>query len=62
MNRAFFIILTPALLVAAGYIIVLRYIGLAPGYVRLIVASILFFGMIYWLSQRRGRKTNSTRV
>ena len=62
VNRAFFIILTPALLVAAGYIIVFRYIGLAAGYARLIVASILFFGMIYWLSQRSGRETNSKRV
>ena len=62
MNRAFFIILTPALLVAAGYIIVFRYIGLAPGYARLIVASILFLGMIYWLSQRSGRETNSKRI
>ena len=62
VNRAFFIILTPTLLVAAGYIIALRYIGLAPGYARLIVASILFFGMIYWLSQRSGRETNSKRV
>ncbi len=62
MNRAFFIILTPTLLVAAGYIIVFRYIGLAPGYARLIVASILFLGMIYWLSQRSGSETNSKRV
>ena len=62
VNRAFFIILTPALLVAAGYIIVFRYIGLAAGYARLIVASILFFGMIYWLWQRSGRETNSKRV
>ena len=62
MNRAFFIILTPALLVAAGYIIVLRYIGVTPGYARLIVASILFFGTIYWLSRRTGRKVNSNRA
>jgi len=41
---------------------VFRYIGLAAGYARLIVASILFFGMIYWLSQRSGRETNSKRV
>jgi hypothetical protein len=59
VNRAFFIILTPALLVAAGYIILLRYIGVATGYARLIVASILFFGLIYWLSPRSGRKANS---
>ena len=62
MNRSFFIIMIPALLVAAGYIVVLRFIGIAPGYPRLIVAMVLFFGMIYWLSRRSGRKANSNRV
>ncbi len=62
MNRAFFIIMIPALLVAAGYIVVLRYAGIAPGYPRLIVAMILFFGMIYWLSRRSGRRANSHRA
>ncbi len=52
----------PALLVAAGYIVVLRYMGIAPGYPRLIIAMILFFGTIYGLSRRSGRKTNSERV
>ena len=62
MNRSFFIIMIPALLVAAGYIVVLRYLGIAPGYPRLIVAMILFFGTIYWLSRRAGRKADSKRV
>jgi hypothetical protein len=62
MNRSFFIIMIPALLVAAGYIVVLHYIGIAPGYPRLFVAMVLFFGMIYWLSRRSGRKANSNRV
>ena len=62
MNRSFFIIMIPALLVAAGYIVVLRFIGIAPGYPRLIIAMVLFFGMIYWLSRRSGRKANSNRV
>ncbi len=61
MNRSFFIIIIPALLVAAGYIMVLRYMGLAPGYPRLIIAMILFFGTIYWLSRRKARKANSNR-
>ena len=59
MNRAFFIILIPAVLVAAGYMIVLRYMGLAPGYVRLLIATILFFGVIYWLLRRTVHKANS---
>jgi choline-glycine betaine transporter len=62
MNRSFLIIVIPALLVAAGYIVVLRYMGIAPGYPRLIVAMVLFFGMIYWFSRRTGRKADSNRV
>jgi len=59
MNRAFFIIMIPALLVAAGYIVVLRTMGFEPGYARLIAAMAIFFGAIYWLSRGRGRKENS---
>ncbi len=59
MNRALLIILIPAFLVAVGYIVVLRMMGIAPGYPRLIVAMALFFGMIYWLSRRSGRKPSS---
>jgi membrane protein DedA with SNARE-associated domain len=62
MNRAFLIIMIPALLVAAGYVVVLRYMGIAPGYPRLIVAMILFFGMMYWLSRRNGRKEDPNRT
>jgi len=61
VNRSFFIVMIPALLVAAGYIMVLRTMGIAPGYPRLVVAMVLFFGMIYWLSRRSGRKVNSNR-
>jgi len=56
MNRAFLIIMIPALLVAAGYIVVLRTMGIAPGYPRLVIAMIFFFGTIYWFSRRSGRK------
>lgn len=56
MNRSLYIILIPALLVAAGYIVVLRLMGIAPGYPRLIIAMFLFFGGIYWLSKRSGKK------
>jgi hypothetical protein len=61
MNRSFFIIMIPALLVAAGYIVVLRYMGFAPGYPRLIIAMTLVFGAIYWLSRRNARKANTNR-
>jgi hypothetical protein len=60
MNRSIYIILVPALLVAAGYVIVLRMMGLAPGYPRLVIAMILFFGGIYWLSKRSVKKVKSS--
>ena len=59
MNRALFIILIPALLVAAGYIFVLRLMGIAPGYPRWIVALALFFAGIYWLSRRSGKNAKT---
>ncbi len=61
MNRALWIVMIPALLVAAGYVIVLRQMGFAPGYPRLIVAMALFFGTLYWLSRRSSRKADSGR-
>ena len=60
MNRSILIILIPALVVVAGYVIVLRIMGLAPGYPRLIAAVVLFFGGIYWLSKRSGKKIKSS--
>jgi hypothetical protein len=59
MNRSLLIILIPALLVAAGYILVLHFMGIAPGYPRLVIAMVLFFGSIYWLSRRSGKKTKT---
>jgi hypothetical protein len=60
VNRSILIILIPALLVAVGYIIVLKMMGFPPGYPRLAVAMILFFGGIYWLSKRSGKKANTS--
>ena len=60
MNRSILIILIPALIVAAGYVIVLRILGFSPGYPRLIGAMVLFFGAIYWLSKRSGKKAKSS--
>ena len=59
MNKAIYIVFIPALLVAAGYIVVLKLMGFAPGYPRLIVAMVLFFGGIYWLSRRNAKKPKS---
>jgi len=60
MNRSILIILIPALIVAAGYVMVLRMMGFSPGYPRLIGAMVLFFGGIYWLSRRSGKKAKSS--
>lgn len=59
MNRAFLIILIPALLVAVGYVTVFRIMGLDPGYSRLTIMVVLFLGAIYWLSRKSPRKPNS---
>jgi hypothetical protein len=61
MNRSFTIIMFPVLLVALGYLLVLRHMGFPPGYPRLIVAMALFFGMIWWLGRRTTRKPKPDR-
>jgi hypothetical protein len=57
MNRSFFIVMVPVLLVAFGYVLMLRHLGFAPGYPRLFMAMALFFGAIWWLSRRAARKS-----
>ena len=59
MNRGFLIILIPAVLVALGYIVVFRYIGVTPGYGQLAGAMILFFGGIWWLGRRNKKNSRS---
>jgi hypothetical protein len=61
MNRSFTIIMIPVLLVALGYVLVLRHMGFPPGYPRLMVAMALFFGMIWWLGRRTTRKPKPDR-
>jgi ABC-type spermidine/putrescine transport system permease subunit II len=58
MYRAFFIVMIPVILVALGYVFVLRSLGIPPGYFRLFVAVTLFFGVILWLS-RKSHKANA---
>ena len=61
MNRSIYIIMIPVLLVTAGYIFVFRHIGVAPGYLRLVVAMAVFFGAIWWLARRTARKASQGR-
>ncbi len=55
MNRSFLIIAAPALVVAAGYIIVLRRLGLSPNYLRLSVVLAAFL-LAVWLVRRHQRR------
>ena len=59
MNRAFYIIFVPELLVMLGYIAVFRSMGLSPGYPRLVVAVLLFAAAVWWLGRLVARKTSS---
>ena len=49
MNRAFLIILVPAILVAIGYVLVFRFLGLSLSYLRFILGGVAFIGAAYWL-------------
>ena len=55
MNRAFSIVLGPTALVAVGYILVLRGMGLEPPYGKL-VGVVVALGMgFWWIGRRAGR-------
>ena len=55
MNRAFWIILVPAIAVVTGYVVVLRAIGVGPGYGRIALVLAVFMAVIWWV-WRRGKK------
>ena len=59
MNRGFLIILIPAFLVATGYILIFRYLGVTPGYGRLAGAMIVFFAGVWWLGRRNTKKASA---
>jgi hypothetical protein len=44
---------------AGGHWLVFRFIGVTPGYVRLMGAMIVFFGGIWWLGRRSKKKIGS---
>ena len=60
MNRAFAIILIPAVLVAIGYVVVFRSMGITPAYWRLILPFALLGGAIWWLGRRATRKSGTS--
>jgi ABC-type spermidine/putrescine transport system permease subunit II len=62
MNRAFLIIVIPALLVAAGYVFVIRYIGVQLTYLRFVMAGLGFIvviGFVRMYLRRHPRRPNN---
>jgi hypothetical protein len=55
MNRAFLIVLGPAAVVAIGYVLVLKKIGLEPPYLKLLVI-VAMLGVGFWWIGRQARK------
>jgi hypothetical protein len=59
MNRSYYVVMVPVLLVTLGYVLMLRHLGFAPGYPRLFVAMAFFFGAIWWLGRRASQKNKT---
>lgn len=59
MNRAYLIILIPALLVLIGYVLVFRMIGIALPYPALIVPAVLLAVAVVWMIKKTARKTGA---
>jgi ABC-type spermidine/putrescine transport system permease subunit II len=55
MNRALVIILVPAILVALGYVLVFRFLGISTGYLRFILGGAVFLAAAYWLWPKKPR-------
>ena len=55
MNRAFLIVLGPTALVAAGYIFVLREMGLEPPYWKLAGVVVVIGLGFWWIGRRHAR-------
>jgi hypothetical protein len=56
MNRAFYIIFVPVLLVMIGYILVFRAMGLSPGYPRFVLAGLALVGAIVFVARKVSSK------
>jgi len=57
MNRAFLIILVPAILVAVGYVLVFRLLGLHLTYLRFILGGVVFLAAACWLWPRAAARS-----
>jgi NhaP-type Na+/H+ or K+/H+ antiporter len=62
MNRSFLIILIPAILVATGYVLVIRFIGVQLSYFRFVMAGVGFLaliGMVRLYRKRHPKRPNT---
>lgn len=59
MNRAFYIILTPPILVLIGYALVFRFLGISPSYWRVIIPAVLMGAAFWWFARRSAGKQSS---
>lgn len=57
MNRAFLIVLVPVVLVAIGYVVVFRSMGVSPGYWRLMAPAAILGGAMWWMVRKKIAKT-----
>jgi hypothetical protein len=45
-------------LVAIGYLVIFRNLGVTPGYIRLAGAMFVFFAGVWWLGRRCKKRTD----
>ena len=57
MNRAFWIVLGPTAIVAVGYVLVLRAMGLQPPYLKLL-AVVAMLGIGLWWVGKKGKASS----
>ena len=57
MNRAYWIILTPVVLVAIGYVVVFRAMRVSSAYWILVFPAAILGGAVWWLAKKREVKT-----
>jgi lipopolysaccharide export LptBFGC system permease protein LptF len=60
MNRTFYIIFVPVVLVVAGYLVVFRAAGMPVPWLQLLVPSVALATLMAWMSRRRRRKEART--
>ncbi len=56
MNRSFLIVIIPAIAVAVGYILVLRWLGYQVDFFRLLMAGVVFLAAILLVQRHQRRK------